>query len=98
MEFKGTKGECTQYTIVNEPHISWIVVKSENGDTVADFKGVHCGIPNEQMNANAKLFIAAPELLEALKNIVNQIENEHVSEYMDEFSSQAKQVINKALN
>ena len=74
MEFKGTKGECTQSRVVDEPHISWITIKNEDNNMVAEFKGLHCGITNEQMNANAKLFIAAPELLEALKNIVNQIE------------------------
>jgi len=94
MEFKGTKGECTQSRIVDEPHISWITVKSEDGNMVAEFKGLHCGIPNEQMNANAKLFIAAPELLEALK--LSGWENNDALH--SGYKKQIQQAINKALN
>ena len=95
MEFKGTKGECTQSRIVDEPHISWITVKSEDGNMIAEFKGLHCGISNEQMNANAKLFIAAPELLEALQLIKDAVYDVSMpSEVMHE----VEQAINKALN
>ena len=41
---------------------------------------------------------STPDLLEALIGLVNQIKNEHCSEYIDDLQENAKQAINKALN
>jgi len=68
---------------------SWLSMRNRTKQDRIDIK--------EEMDANAKLIAAAPELLEALINLVNQIENEHVSEFMDEFSEQADKAIIKAL-
>ena len=91
MEFKGTKGEwkavnleaTEYYTKRNEIHYS------NDGECVAEYVG--CPF-------DATLIAAAPELLKALDDIINQLENEHCSDFMNEFSEKGKQAINKALN
>ena len=45
-----------------------------------------------------KVTESAPDLLKALIGLVNQIENEHCSEYIDDLQENAKRAINKALN
>jgi hypothetical protein len=52
----------------------------------------------EENIANARLYFASRDLLEALQNILIQIENEHVSEFMEEFVLNAEKAIAKALN
>lgn len=50
----------------------------------------------DECESNAKLIAAAPELLEALIDLTNQIKNEHCSEFMDEPFDKAINAINKA--
>ena len=68
MEFKGTKGE-------------WYVVGSEPAEIATDKKTIcfvciqdYFNKDNEQ-RANAKLIAAAPELLEALQDALNELYN-----------------------
>jgi len=95
--FKGTKGEWK----MDDDYLTTNELLENNVCPIATIHSMLDGKNNEQKliesKANIKLIASAPELLEALINIVNQIENEHVSEFMDEFSEQAKKAINEAL-
>ena len=51
---------------------------------------------NEQ-DSNAQLIASAPDLLKALIDLVEQIENEHCSEYIDDLQDNAKKAIEKAI-
>jgi hypothetical protein len=52
----------------------------------------------KRTKAELKVRKAAPDLLKALEDIINQLENEHCSEFMDEFADKGKEAIDKALN
>jgi len=76
----------------------WIV--SERGSVfreVTSSAGQIAIITGDDKIENAKLIAAAPELLKALQDLVNQVGNEHVSEFMGEFLEQSNNAINKAL-
>ena len=66
-EFKGTKGNWKKIHEHDYTSCSWVCIKNENGDTLAEVKGFHYGIKNIEMKRNAKLIAAAPDLLEALQ-------------------------------
>ena len=92
METKHTQGEWRVIRKMN--------VKSSEGYICScGGKRTSMSINNEiEMNtANAKLISAAPDLLNALRSMLSQLENEHVSEFMDEFINEAKEAIEKAL-
>lgn len=87
MEFKGTKGKWEAKDLFN----NWIIVSKEN-DYVLNIKG---------NKANAQLIASAPELLEALDNmmfIFKSMSNNFPTP-AEEFNcyKQAQQAINKAL-
>lgn len=77
MEFKGTKGKWRI-----DVHESSTKVQTMTVVSISDGKGIAnmlrfnpYEIPKEVSDANAKLIAAAPELLEALKAITDNIEN-----------------------
>ncbi|MEM7485826.1 MAG: hypothetical protein AAF348_11520 [Bacteroidota bacterium] len=77
-EFKGTKGEWisdfTLFENLPDSIADWIYIKEGDGKTIAEVKGFHCGISNQECKANAQLILAAPELLEALKDSNSALE------------------------
>ena len=99
-EFKGTKGEWKvdgefrEPTIINESNQ---IIFTHSKSCFDDGDGLHKYYSHNKMIANAKLTASAPKLLKALIGLVNQIENEHCSEYIDDLQEKAKQAINKAL-
>ena len=81
MEFKGTKGKWVAKNLFN----NWLIV-DEDTDCVLEIRD------NE---ANAKLIASAPELLEALQDLVIAIESEKV--ILAEEYKNAIKAIKKAL-
>ena len=96
MEFKGTKGE---WEFTKDPASNgWtsVFLKGTNHEICTCYTGTE--IPDfDELEANAQLIATAPELLKALRYILDQKENEHCSTYMDEVCEYAEKVINKAL-
>lgn len=95
-QFKGTKGEWILDHSAFTPNkegvfANWIGVKNNNGNTLAEAKGFHYSIPDNECEANAKLIAAAPELLEALELIISN-SNDHAIIRI------ASKAINKALD
>lgn len=97
MDFKGTSGKWSA------PNISKQEVNSYNGVAVADCS-VSVMIPREEKEANAKLIAAAPELLEALQNIINWNRQTARDQFGDEEKAEswacvieARKAIEKAL-
>jgi hypothetical protein len=86
MEFKGTKGNwhvCKK----NET----ILCKNDYG--VAQIHGV---INECDWKYNALLISKAPEMLEMLIKLTDQIDNEHVSDWLLELQDDAKELIKEA--
>lgn len=96
-EFKGTQGiwefkeqgEANSWVILSEENKNWILAITQNGE-----------ILNEKQIANAKLIAAAPELLEALENLLTDYKK-YVSYSLKNASSnhlinQCENIIKKA--
>ncbi len=90
-EFKGTKKWHAvefsgRFEIMNEPFY--------DGLNILDMSET----PEEEVMANAKLISVAPELLEALKFMVDRFDEDD-NKFSQRFAiTEAKEVINKALN
>lgn len=85
-EFKGTEGKWL-FKYVN----GFIkIISEENGVNVLDTYN------NQKDKSNALLISKAPEMLEMLKELTNQIENEHVSDWLLELQDNAKELIKEA--
>tara|TARA_R110000851_G_scaffold279492_1_gene432761 strand:+ start:373 stop:684 length:312 start_codon:yes stop_codon:yes gene_type:complete len=100
-EFKGTPGEWIIHINKIEGKKVVAIASLEENLSEKGYPAV-CFISEaenytDRDQANAQLISKAPRLLEALKNLVNQIENEHVSEFMDELSEDAEQAIQEAI-
>jgi len=80
---KFTKGK---WEFVETPSVLWFDVLDENGKNVlrSDLLG------REQVEANAKLIAAAPEMFEMLKKIIYSTKNE-----MDYVKSEIEQLLTK---
>ena len=97
-EFKGTKGG---WELVNETQIAF---------SKDEFNTKDCDLYEhqydlfEELQANAKLIAAAPELLKALLDLIKEVKTlelshgSDVEDYLEDELQQAKQAINKALN
>ena len=104
-EFKGTKDEWVQgatfFSEEEEQPVYWIDIRV--GDNkLAQVNGIHYGISNEECVANAKLMLAAKDLLEALQELWEhtRLNNENASNgIFDRYSlfGKAKAAIDKAL-
>lgn len=74
---------------------SWYPIKDENGYIIAETEGDYGGIKNSTAKANAALIAAAPELLEALHNLVNAASGDTI-ENLKIAIADAKATIKKA--
>ena len=90
MEFKGTKGKW------NFKELDEMLSIFEKGKDV-DQHSI-CGIwsTTNESKANAQLISKAPEMLEMLIKITNQIDNEHISDWLLELQDNAIQLIEEA--
>ncbi len=94
-EFKGTKGKWDKiHTMGNnqDKDCFYKIIKNSKGLTIAEAKGVHYGIKNEECIANAKLISCAPEMLEMLKEVSEEMKNEGYPELL----SKVNHIIKKA--
>jgi len=99
-EFKGTKGK---WIVRKADHIGCtnVIFGNEEWDGYVELWHHHSTI--KEAEANAKLISKAPELLQTLKDLVDQVEmftkdNTVASEYFETEIRQAKQLINSATN
>jgi len=96
METKHTKGELTldkEFFGGKDNKAHWIEIKS--GDiTIAEVKGTHYDVPNDVCEANAKLFVMAPKLLENLIRCVDRLEENGLGDMSA--VTRAKKAIKKA--
>lgn len=73
-EFKGTKGEWK--ILPTSEYRKWVNVTSEKGVIARVFYGEAPPVVyKEEAEANAKLIAAAPDLLEALQEILEAVDN-----------------------
>lgn len=90
-EFKGTKGKL-------------IALEDATGFCVFTERDIVCRTNNkptkEKAKYNTRLYASAPELLEALQNLVNIFnpDNQSIYEFARKDIEKAKQAIDKALN
>lgn len=100
MKFKGTKGKWNVFPIHNKQHgHTWFKVSSSETEDYSDAESV-CNIitrNGERAESNSKLIAAAPELLESLQVVLDEMDILD-SIYFEEEINLAKQAINKALN
>jgi hypothetical protein len=94
-KFKGTEEEWVQgatfFSEEEEQPVYWIDIRV--GDNkIASVKGIHYDIPNEECIANAKLILAAKDLLKACLKALPHHQGGH-----SEVGLALKQAINKAL-
>lgn len=79
MEFKGTKGGWKKYNAVQlgVTLSDTFIVKAGDCQIIVNKVNLRQEeiIPKEEAEANAKLIAAAPELLEALQEMMNQFED-----------------------
>ncbi len=93
--FKGTKGEWfirNEYDENYKQDVSEIGVIDDN-DCIITCWSYHV---EDEFKANALLISKAPKMLSMLEKICNQIDNEHVSEFLIEIQNEAKQLIKEA--
>ena len=97
-EFKGTKGEWKYSEIMNfsDTLVSYIETDKK---PISQLRGCLTGEEAEAL-ANAKLIAAAPELLEALQELIYFNERTFTGMGQDytKMISKSEQAINKALN
>lgn len=53
------------------PRATWVIIHDKDNRTIVEVKGRHYGIKQMEMRANAKLIIAASELLKSCMSICN---------------------------
>ncbi len=95
-EFKGTKGEWFACCLEDKPHF---LFANETETTICAFcqkQDLGKDLTLEEVVANAKLIAAAPELLEALQELLKW--TSHFPPAMNIEIEKANNAINKALN
>lgn len=55
--------------------VLWYIIKDSVGTKLSEVKGIHCGVNNDEAEANANVMAAAPELLEALDGLLSIIDD-----------------------
>lgn len=93
-EAKHTPGKWTQGYSNNGKECVWLDGKTEPplGQGMGpDSTWIDCGT-----EANARLIAAAPELLDALKSIVNEFDKQIGTHHVDEYYPKARAAIAKA--
>ena len=98
-EFKGTKDEwvkgATFFSEEEEQPVYWIDIRV--GDNkLAQVNGIHYGISNEECVANAKLMLAAKDLLAALQHLMYEDKQDPKWNYEDAMDA-GMRAIDKAL-
>lgn len=81
MESKFTKGKWNKIkTTGNKQNKDayWKSIISENGYVIAEAKGVHYGINNNECIYNALLISKAPEMFDMLSEMVKVLDHLHV--------------------
>lgn len=100
MEFKGTKTKWNKIRTMGnkqDKDCFYKIIKDENNRTIAEAKGIHYGISNEECIYNALLISKAPEMLEMLnKLIITFSDNEDNELWQNSRIEEAKQLIEQA--
>jgi hypothetical protein len=50
--------------------VLWYIIEDNKGNHMVEVKGRHCNIKNSTAEANAKLIVAAPNLLRAVESAI----------------------------
>jgi hypothetical protein len=103
-KFKGTKGSWSKINTLGnkqDKDCFYKVIRNENDKAIAEVKGVHYGIPNEECIHNAKLISNVPELVENLIKAVVLLKQTTEFEVLESFEIKVlelEKVLEKALS
>lgn len=107
MKYKGTKGKWDKILNVGnskDEDCFYKIIKDCNDNTIAEVKGVHCGIDNNECEYNTILISKAPEMLGMLIDLTRivdgylqeQANNDSFPSEIIDKNEDAKQLIKQA--
>ena len=102
-KFKGTKGSWEKINTLGnkqDKDCFYKTIRNENSKAIAEVKGVHYGIPNEECIHNTKLISNAPELAENLIKAIILLKQTTEFEVLESFKlkvAELQKVLEKAL-